>query len=367
MAKGNPNLAQKCIWSKYIKNNLVIQFSKGSHIWKGIGKGDVSIWFDNWLGCGTLRSLVYGPLNKDEENLNVINLIQNASWCLNNLSISLPHPIRERIFDLEPPVANSADQPCSVFVNEKGFDVSKAYEAQLPNPPSYQNPSWIWTLSYQPKIQCNFAREVWTQTPAPPITDFPNLFEWFAHNVGIKTLFRGLIWGDLFPILYHEIWKARNKTIFDFDNRPSSHSVFTNALRLTYELHSMKSIHANSIPHHNNMSTTPTIPDNWSTLHTDASFVSTMTMAGLAGVIRNKNGMWVMGFQRHYYANNPLMAELRAIYEGIKITKSLEITHIMIFTDCRAQFLYFQTPLLILVCTLVLSTHVGNSARACMG
>jgi hypothetical protein len=35
-----------------------------------IGSGSsISLWFDNWLGLGTLRSLIFGPLNRGEENL----------------------------------------------------------------------------------------------------------------------------------------------------------------------------------------------------------------------------------------------------------------------------------------------------------
>ena len=82
MSQGPPNLAQDCIRSKYIQNDKVTTFKNGSKTWKNIGVGwdllqqnkfwqigdgkDISFWDDNWLGIGSIRSLIYGPLNRGD-------------------------------------------------------------------------------------------------------------------------------------------------------------------------------------------------------------------------------------------------------------------------------------------------------------
>lgn len=45
----------------------------------------------------TLRSLIHGPLQHNEELFTVANYIPNASWNLNTISFQLPHDITQQI------------------------------------------------------------------------------------------------------------------------------------------------------------------------------------------------------------------------------------------------------------------------------
>ncbi|XP_056690403.1 uncharacterized protein [Spinacia oleracea] len=77
------NLASSLIKEKYVDNRpYPAPFSKGSHIWQNVGKGwnmykdltawcigdgtQINLWLDNWTEKGSLRSIIQGPLTRDE-------------------------------------------------------------------------------------------------------------------------------------------------------------------------------------------------------------------------------------------------------------------------------------------------------------
>lgn len=119
LAQGPPNLAQKCIMSKYIHDHKVTPFANGSPVWRSIGRGwdildkhgewilgtgeDISFWHDDWLNIGTIRSKVQGPLNLVEDHRKVSTLVENGQWNLGDLSIYLTQEVIDRIKSLPPP------------------------------------------------------------------------------------------------------------------------------------------------------------------------------------------------------------------------------------------------------------------------
>lgn len=64
-----------------------------------IGNGkDVNLWQDFWLPTGPLKSLIQGPLARDEEVLTVQQCHNNSlGWNLHNLSFELPGDLIEAI------------------------------------------------------------------------------------------------------------------------------------------------------------------------------------------------------------------------------------------------------------------------------
>lgn len=77
--------------------------------WAGLKKGEatflngskwiagrnscLSLWFDKWLNNGTLRSLISGPLNKGEENLNLKEVTSFYGWNWEGLYFVFPKPL----------------------------------------------------------------------------------------------------------------------------------------------------------------------------------------------------------------------------------------------------------------------------------
>lgn len=98
---------------KYLNNGdiqTIDNKKKGSHTWKNITKGweeckkythwaigngkDISFWNDIWIpNTPNLRTLIQGPLPKDEEGKKVIEYINNNSWNFNNIPFVLPNDI----------------------------------------------------------------------------------------------------------------------------------------------------------------------------------------------------------------------------------------------------------------------------------
>ena len=53
----------------------------------------LSLWYDKWMDNGNLRSLISGPLNKDEENLKLKDVVGFIGWNLEHVSFSFQTPI----------------------------------------------------------------------------------------------------------------------------------------------------------------------------------------------------------------------------------------------------------------------------------
>nr|KYP57229.1 hypothetical protein KK1_003487 [Cajanus cajan] len=61
-----------------------------------LGAGNSSLWFDNWLGTGTLSQVV-PYVHISDSHLKVGDCWSQGSWCLDNLATSLPTLWKERI------------------------------------------------------------------------------------------------------------------------------------------------------------------------------------------------------------------------------------------------------------------------------
>ena len=116
MCHGTPNLAKEYIHSKYVRDNAITKFQHGSQIWQSIGKGweilEAScswnlgdgkmafFWNDNWIGSGSIRSLISGPVYKNENQISVRDVWNNGEWDGSWISFELPIEIKERLKSL---------------------------------------------------------------------------------------------------------------------------------------------------------------------------------------------------------------------------------------------------------------------------
>ncbi|KAL2936882.1 LINE-1 retrotransposable element ORF2 protein, partial [Bienertia sinuspersici] len=354
--EGN-NLAHKCIWSKYIRNNYVVKFEKGSPIWKNIGKGwhiltsnhtwiigegtEISLWYDNWLGCGSLRSLIEGPLGENEEKLKLDKLLRTGEWQLEDFSFDLPptlgtafwtamtfYQVTEMYLALLSlmPMVSTSPRPIGLKSNVTINIINSPSCPRCHNP--VEDVTHILT-------QCPFTCEVWSNTPCIPLDHTEGTPNWLKRNINNKTEFRGFLWKDVFPTICHEIWKARNKFVFDISNSPSSGDVVKIALKNVCQFIQANDNHNCILNPLSNPGQFIPPPLGWSTIHTDASFVSAIQGSGTAGAIRTHRGLWVVGFQKLIYANDALMAEIRSIHEGLLCAKQQDLQNIVVYSDCR--------------------------------
>ena len=59
-----------------------------------VGKdSNLSVWFNKWMNKGTLRSMLVGPLNKDEDHLQLKDVANLHGWKWDKLSFVIPKPL----------------------------------------------------------------------------------------------------------------------------------------------------------------------------------------------------------------------------------------------------------------------------------
>lgn len=193
MSQGPSNLAQECIQSKYVLENTVIPFKNGSKIWKSIGIGwpllnenkvwaigngkHISFWFDNWLSIGCLRSLIHGPLRKEEQHITLENVGINGSWDLSHISYHLPDFISVRIFELPPPsqTNDKNDHPLSSFVDNDKFSMNSAYNALTFPRKEVVDLDWIWKGTLTPKLEIFIWLLWWDRLPTKQLLHLRNI------------------------------------------------------------------------------------------------------------------------------------------------------------------------------------------------
>lgn len=76
-------------------------------------------------------------------------------------------------------------------------------------------------------------------------------------------------------------------------------------------------------------------PENHLKLNIDGSFFSSTNYGGVWGVIRDHKGGFVAGFSHiKHYVSSPLHIELLAIKEGLLLLQAIDVSHVVIHSDC---------------------------------
>ncbi|XP_075654894.1 uncharacterized protein LOC142625070 [Castanea sativa] len=94
----------------------------------------------SWLNEGTIQSLVEGPLNRGEDEVTMIDLMQNGIWATDNVSLELPADVLKAI--KATPIHRSArrkDQRCWVSSANGQFESKSAYLLAVNEDPSIQD------------------------------------------------------------------------------------------------------------------------------------------------------------------------------------------------------------------------------------
>ncbi|KAL7237367.1 hypothetical protein ACSBR2_003623 [Camellia fascicularis] len=118
MAKLNWRLYsdKEALWTKILRAKYSTETkisSRHFHTWRSIRKGrelfnegscklvktgsHTSFWFDNWLGVGSIRSHIQGPITHRELGLKVNDCWVDHHWNFDYLSTTLPNHIKSKI------------------------------------------------------------------------------------------------------------------------------------------------------------------------------------------------------------------------------------------------------------------------------
>ncbi|KAK4718378.1 hypothetical protein R3W88_016716 [Solanum pinnatisectum] len=135
------------------------------------------------------------------------------------------------------------------------------------------------------------------------------------QSTGSKQYNSILPWNALLPQCFWAIWLQRNTNLF---NKKKDSTSLANTMNQAIEYHLI--IKTNSRP----IRTQQTIHVKWEPtavgrfkLNTDGAVKYTPSPGGLRGVIRNRNGDWKLGFMSKEPQVDPILAELRALKQGL--------------------------------------------------
>ena len=167
----------KMLVAKYLSPNRISKVGRKlpcSSIWTACKKGGpvyvkglkwsvrnvekVKVWNDFWLPMGTLRTLIEGPLNHDENLITVKQCFdQNHEWQAKYLSFDLPEHILNAIKATPLSCSHEIEDSLQWAFSKNGFFSLKfAYLlARGLNPLNLDTISvdWVWKVETYPKIQ----------------------------------------------------------------------------------------------------------------------------------------------------------------------------------------------------------------------
>ena len=110
-----------------------------------VGNGDkIKFWNDNWLGDFSIRNLIKGPLNYQEEHIKISSLINQGFWNLNIISFSFPINLSNKIFGTSFNLTNKEDKLVWGFSKFGYYIIKSANFALLKSKPVPGNTNFNW-------------------------------------------------------------------------------------------------------------------------------------------------------------------------------------------------------------------------------
>ncbi|KAF7840012.1 reverse transcriptase [Senna tora] len=382
--KSNPNT----LWSKTVSHYLNPHCNSYSTTGRAIKKGaylissnstfsvcngkNTNVWFDKWFNKVSLRSLICGPLQKDEHSLNV-NLFANefGHWSWDRISFELPLTIKDLIsatpcFKDSP----SDDMISCIFLKNGLFNLNLIYNFLMSdklNNAAGVNPfKWIWKLNCHRRLKfflwmcvnnglltkdnlikrkipisgtcflCNLEAEsiphlfkdcpvgqnIWQRTNSNISFHNSDSFEiWIKYNcLNSKLATLNIPHNVLFIYTLWHIWLARNNTIFN-NTMPSPVIIAKNCIASAAEFFHVAS--GLSVPSFDqsvilNINWNPPTVGWWK-LNSDGACSGNPGPFAIGGIIRDHFGNWVKGFSGYVGHGTALKAELWAIFCGINL------------------------------------------------
>lgn len=123
--------------------------------WYIARESKLNFWFDRWSDQGPLRSLMQGPLLREEDQLEVKDVISASGWNLSSISMVLPKEVLSEIIATPFVVATSStDRLARIGIANGSFSLQSAYELAVECGDNHQfKRQRIWKTKILPKIQ----------------------------------------------------------------------------------------------------------------------------------------------------------------------------------------------------------------------
>ncbi|KAF7805417.1 reverse transcriptase [Senna tora] len=333
------------IWNSKMLSKAVDDKRKGSVVGKGIQWGskllnagmcsiiysgrNTSVWRDKWLGCSSLRSLVYGPLNFQEELLSVNSFAAyGGGWEWDKLSFQVPEFIKQQIEGI----------PC--FKSSSRDDI-KAWSYCVSGKFNLKSAYWL-ALCQNMGTEFSRANIIYKGIQVPNVCPICNQDNETQLHILRDCPYARRMWGNLKFISANALascsdWifsNASDNSDFceqDLHSLPASsgRKVFVKSVEFS---HLAKDFLPKVDINRCWVKWVPP-PDGWLKLNTDGSCLGNPGSMAAAGIIRDPNGNWVSGFSKQLGFGNSLKVELWAIALGIKLAKDLACERLVVESD----------------------------------
>ncbi|KAA3465251.1 LINE-type retrotransposon LIb DNA [Gossypium australe] len=305
-------LRAKYGWNEQIPDS--INRSQCSHLWKSLAKiwpilrenlawaiGDgvsVRCWKDPWIpGMGPLISKIPSFSNLDL-NCIVKELVNSdGGWNLELLRVWLPEDVINRIIGIPPPHPDArSDKRMRRGIGQSTACAICGHE--------FEDIAHVLR-------DCPAAKDVWMHV-------------WFTSNLSCHERLQdsGVTWSSLFGLIAWRIWKNRNLFIFQ--------NISWSAIEVARQFELSLSGYKSNASHKNLVS----IPEStWVLLSTDGAVTRDTSHAATGGVIRDKDGNWIIRFGRFLGVCTSFEAEVWSIHDGILLLLNKGYRRALIQTD----------------------------------
>ncbi|KAL7265055.1 hypothetical protein ACSBR1_002914 [Camellia fascicularis] len=396
LLKGENCLWTEVIKAKYLQEGSLLDYSnkrRASHTWKGIlsnketlvkgskwcvGDGtQISIWFDWWCGESNLASLFpHSPLINSE----TVNLLldEEGGWDIFKLNSKLPREAIDLALKVHlPRFVTYPDTPHWHGSGSGDFSTASAYEMVAIHEAENCNWLWLWKLKLPQKIkgfvwlvlhgkllsnslrikkgltdiaECSRCGCQWKDIDhifgdcpkAVIIWSSMGCLEWLSKDrhiplttwleSNLKNKPSSILDPTLFAVILWQIWKDRNKKVFDNVELHWYQSIllsckYASAIKKAFRSFALHPSHYDVV-----INWCPPFVSKLK-MNTDGSTKGDPGEGGFGGLIRDERGIWLIGYYGKLDVCTSLEVELWAIYRGLTIAFEKGYKDLTIETD----------------------------------
>nr|GMD37695.1 LINE-type retrotransposon LIb DNA [Ipomoea batatas] len=359
-------------WRSILRGGSTIELGAA---WR-VGTGDsLNFWSDWWVGDKPL-GLHDNVSIPDELAFAKVShfILPNRSWDFDRLQAILPREEVNKIRSIPNPLDDLVPDALYWPTSPGGmFSVQEAYR-YIAGGDSTEEVDWVWKVKTAERcrmflwlavknklltnavrarrqltdedgctacrefcesidhilMHCDVARTCWRKTHTP--TSFTlgaasPFIQWLKLNCSSKEMMNDVPWSLIFTCTCWELWKARNKRIFEHVN-PSPQEIIRRAeftARDTFiSGHHMRWI----------FWTRPN--QGWVKINTDDAYKKGTGLASAGGLARDHLGDWLYGFITKIGATNSFAAELWGLREGLRLAKTKGFRRVVLEMDSES-------------------------------
>ncbi|XP_056842856.1 uncharacterized protein LOC130507579 [Raphanus sativus] len=350
-----------------------------------IGNGtSVNVWSDPWLSL-TSQLLPMGPPNESQKELTVSEFIDpvTRAWDIPKIRHVIPE-YEDKIMCIYPSLTGAPDKLIWLGTKSGEYSTKSGYffavdDAENRELLQLQGPKWkssVWNLSCAPKVkifswkalkgalpvgerlaqrqvpadprckrcgssesiihllfQCRFAQQVWQLAPLATTLDVSGTLDLLASWDELCSINclppAGVTSSALVPWVCWNIWKARNKFVFE-GHSASPEETLSTAIALarewSLEVKKESAIGTKKTPQQ------VTAPPGTIVIRSDAAWSSVTRNAGLGWVVLTPDGSRSFSSPRHSVLS-PLVAEGLALREAVRTSASLGLKKVSFESD----------------------------------